>query len=167
MKWILFAVLALVGIVLAVVFIGMLLPKSHTVSRSRRFHQPPDQVWAVITGPPTWRSDVRSFEELPARDGHRMWKETGRDGQSIPYEAIESAQPSRLVTRIADSALPFGGTWTYEIAPQAGGTFLTITENGEVYNPIFRFMSRFVFGHATTIETYLKALSAKLGERGN
>jgi uncharacterized protein YndB with AHSA1/START domain len=167
MKWALFAVLAVVGIVLAVVLIGMLLPKNHTVSRSRRFNQPPEQVWAVITGPPTWRSDVRSFEELPIRDGHRLWKETGRDGQTIPYEAIESAPPSRLVTRIADPALPFGGTWTCEIAPQAGGSLLTITENGEVYNPIFRFMSRFVFGHATTLEVYLKALSAKFGEGGN
>ena len=30
-----------------------------------------------------------------------------------------------------------------------------ITENGEVYNPLFRFVSRFVMGHTRTIDTYL------------
>ena len=40
----------------------------------------------------------------------------------------------------------------------------TITENGEIYNPFFRFMARFVFGYTATMETYLKALGKKFGE---
>ena len=164
MKWILLVIGAIVVIAGAVIVIGMLLPKNHTVTRTAHFHQPPEQIWTVITGPPGWRADVRSFEELPSRDGHRMWKEIGKDGQAITYEAVESAPPTRLVTHIADPSLPFGGTWIYEIVPDADGATVTITENGEVYNPIFRFVSRFVLGHATTIEAYLKALHAKFGE---
>ena len=61
----------------------------------------------------------------------------------------------RLVTRIADTGLPFGGQWTYELVPDGEGTRLTITEDGEVYNPLFRFVSRFVMGHTATIERYL------------
>ncbi len=34
---------------------------------------------------------------------------------------------------------------------------VTITERGSVYNPIFRFMSRFIFGHTATVEAYLDA----------
>ena len=49
------------------------------------------------------------------------------------------------------------------IAPEPNGTTLTITEDGEVYNPIFRFMSRFVFGHEATMATYLSAAQKKLG----
>ena len=41
---------------------------------------------------------------------------------------------------------------------------VTLTEAGEIYNPIFRFMARFVFGYSGTIEAYLKALHAKFGE---
>ena len=67
--------------------------------------------------------------------------------------------------RIADPKLPFGGTWTYEIAPTAGGSTLTITENGEVYNPIFSFMARFVFGYDGTMKTYLANLEKKLAVR--
>lgn len=43
---------------------------------------------------------------------------------------------------------------------------LTITENGEVHNPLFRFVSRFIMGYAATIDACLKALRAKLGEAG-
>jgi hypothetical protein len=43
-------------------------------------------------------------------------------------------------------------------------TQITITERGEVYNPIFRFMSRYVFSHHATIDAYLTALGKKLGE---
>jgi hypothetical protein len=68
----------------------------------------------------------------------------------------ERQPPRRLVTRIADQSLPFGGTWTYELTPAGSGTRLTITEHGTVFNPVFRFMSRFVFGHAATIERFLK-----------
>jgi hypothetical protein len=64
--------------------------------------------------------------------------------------------------RIADPDLPFGGTWTYDITPDADGSRLKITEHGEVYNPIFRFMARCVFGHERTMKAYLSALEKKL-----
>ena len=45
------------------------------------------------------------------------------------------------------------------------GCAVTITESCEVYNPIFRFMSRFVFGHSATIKRYLRDLGKKFGEQ--
>ena len=44
------------------------------------------------------------------------------------------------------------------------GTRLTITERGEVYNPIFRFLSRFVFAQTATMESFLRGLGGKFGE---
>jgi len=41
-------------------------------------------------------------------------------------------------------------------------TEVTITEDGEVYNPIFRFMSAYVFGHTATIEQYLTDLESRV-----
>jgi hypothetical protein len=66
--------------------------------------------------------------------------------------------------RIASDDLPFGGTWTYEIAAADGGATLRITEDGLVKNAFFRFMSRFIFGHTATMEQYLKDLGKKFGE---
>ena len=163
MKWLLILALFLAVPLLLVLIVGSLLPKNHTVSRTTSLRQSPDAVWAVISGPPNWRPDVRSFAELPPHDGHRMWSETDKSGQTITYEAMESIAPRRLVTRIADPKLPFGGTWTYEISPTSDGCTLTITENGEVYNPVFRFVSRFIMGHAATHTAYMKALHTRLG----
>ena len=167
MKWVLIAAGVLVAIVAAVAVIGAMLPKSHLASRSARFRQPPQAIWDVIIGPPDWRPDIRSYEKLASREGRPTWKEIDQRGQAITYQSVEESPPHRLVTRIADPKLPFGGTWTHEITPDPNGCLVTITEAGEIYNPIFRFMARFVFGYTGSIEAYLKALHAKFGDTGD
>lgn len=167
MKWVLIAVGSLIALGVVVVAVGALLPQGHVASRTARFKQSPDVLWqtiADIAASPSWRPDVKSVERLPDSNGHEMWREVGKYGQPITMETVESIAPQRLVRRIADPKLPFGGTWTFEIAPANGGSTVTITENGEIYNPFFRFMARFVFGYTNTMETYLKALGKKFGE---
>jgi hypothetical protein len=164
MKWVLIVVGCLVAVVVLVAAIGAMLPKAHLVSRSSRFRRPSQAIWETITGPPDWRPEVRSFEKQASREGRRVWKETDTHGQIITYESVEETAPSRLVTRIADPTLPFGGTWTHEITPEADGCTVKITEAGEIYNPIFRFMAHFVFGYSGSIDAYLKALHNKLGD---
>jgi uncharacterized protein YndB with AHSA1/START domain len=169
MKWILIFAPFLVGLVAAVATVGvggMLLPKVHTATRSIRLKQPPEAVWVVISDferHPSWRPGLKSIERLPDAGGHPVWKETDKHGESIPIETVESLPPRRMVGRIADPKLPFGGTWTYELEPDGAGTRIRITEDGEVYNPAFRYISR-IIGHAATIEKYLRALSAKMGD---
>ena len=153
----------LVAIVAIVTTIGYTLPQAHTASREAAFADPPDQIFAVLQDVeryPTWRSDVERVEVL-ARTPAPRWREHGSNG-TITFEVQESQAPTRLVTRIADPSLPFGGSWTYALTADGAGTRLTITEHGEVYNPIFRFMSRFVFGHTATIETFLADLGRHL-----
>ena len=105
---------------------------------------------------------MKSVEEVAAIDGKRAFRE--RDSHGAILYVVEEATPAhRLVTRIADKSLPFGGTWTHELSPDGPRTTLRITEDGEVYNPLFRFMSRFVFGHTATIDSYLADLGRKLG----
>jgi hypothetical protein len=164
MKWILIAAAALVGLVALVAGIGAMLPIQHFASRSVRFKTPPQTIWTLITGPPDWRPEIRSFENLPSRDGHRTWKEIDQRGQAVTYESVEEAPPWRFVTRIADRNLPYGGRWIHEITPDSRGCVLKITEEGEIYNPIFRFMACFVFGYSGTIEMYFKALQSRLGQ---
>ena len=165
MKWVLIAIAVLAGVVALVALIGSQLPRSHAASRQGRFAVPREAVWAAITDIdafPAWRGDVKKVQRLPDRDGRPVWIEESRSGKITL--AVERAEPPRLlVVRIADPDLPFGGTWTYEVAPAPGGCTLTITENGEVYNPIFRFMARFVFGYEGTLVAYVTALEGKLG----
>jgi len=164
MKWVLITVLALVLVVALAAMIGSRLGQSHRASVSKTFSVPPEVIWSAMTDVaafPSWRAGVTRVERLPDRNGYPVWMEEGRSGKMTM--AVERMEPPRvLVARIADPKLPFGGTWTYEITPDPGGSRLTITENGEIYNPLFRFMARFIFGYEGTIQSYLSSLEKRL-----
>jgi hypothetical protein len=164
-KIILIAVCLLAGVALIVVVVGMALPKAHTASRSAVFKSTPERLFAIIDGPQTWRSNVKEYEPIPGPSGRRQWRETDTHGQTIAYEAVERQAPSLLKTRIITANLPYSGTWTLNLNPMNGSTLLRITEEGEVYNPVFRFVSRFVIGQTRTIETYLRDLGAATGQQ--
>jgi hypothetical protein len=165
MKWVLLVVGALVLLVGLAAMIGAMLPRGHQATRKARLRASPEALYAVIAGPPDWRTGVTSFGVLPDEDGRKRWWEEDSHRQKITYELVEDQPPARIAVRIAASGLPFGGTWTFEIAPAAGGgSDLRIRENGEIYNVIFRFMARFFFGYTASIEGYLRDLGTKFHE---
>jgi uncharacterized protein YndB with AHSA1/START domain len=164
MKWTWIALGVIAVLIAAAMLIGWLLPETHRASRQATFQASQETVWALITnveGFPSWRSDVTTVQRLPDRDGRPVWIEEGSNGR-ITLAVERSEAPRLLVTRIADPDLAFGGTWTYEISPAAGGSTLTITEDGVIYNPFFRVMARFVFGYESTLAAYLSAAEARL-----
>lgn len=168
MKLLLILAPLIVGLLAAIATIlvgGMLMPKAHTVARSVRLPAAPEAVWATITDfprHPEWRPKVRTVERLADSGGNPTWVEINARGERLPLEVIESQSPRVLKTRIADPKLPFGGTWTYELSAEGGGTRLRITEDGEIYNPAFRYISR-IIGQAATVEGYLRALAKRMG----
>lgn len=168
LKWAGFVLLGLILLVGIVALIGFALPQGHVASRSVTINKPIADVWSTITRVedfPAWRRSVRSVQVLgrtPLR-----WREDGSDG-TLTLEAIEFREPARLVTEITDKNLPFGGRWVYDLKTVPAGqgsaerTEVTITEHGEVYNPIFRFVSRFIMGHTATLDAYLAELQKRL-----
>jgi hypothetical protein len=163
MRWIVYVVSALVLVAAFVAIVGAMLPKGHTASRTARVRLPPDVLYSTlsdVTRYREWRKDVTSLEALPAREGRPAWVEEV-NGMKIPMYFERMERPSLLVARIADPKLPFGGTWTYRIVPAPDGSDLTITENGEVYNIVFRFMARFVFGYHATLDAFIRHLQAR------
>ena len=155
------------GILLLIALIGWRLPKTHNVTREAQFHQPPEAIWKAVSdidGMPRWRQGLKTVKHLPDKNGLPSWVETSASG-TIPFETVVSEPPSKLIVRIADPKLPFGGTWTYEISPAVVGSSLRISEDGEIYNPFFRFLSRFVFGYSATMDAYLKSLARKFNEK--
>lgn len=163
-KWSYRIVGGLVALFATVWLVGSQLPVEHHASTSAEYEHPPEVIWAVIsdfTTSPSWRSSVDTVDRLPDRNGRPSWRENGRYG-SMALELEEHLPPLRMVTRINDPDLPFGGRWTYELEPLRGGTRLTITENGEIYHPVFRFLGRFVFGYTGTMDMYLEDLATRL-----
>ena len=163
-RGILIAVAAIAGLVVLVALIGLALPKGHRASRTVRVTVEPAVVFGVVSDflkYPQWRSDVTAVV-LDGEGGvGTVVHEDGSNG-AIPYRVEVFEPPSRLVLRIADPSLPFGGTWTYEIRASGTGAELTLTEDGEVRNPIFRVMQKVFFSPYATIDTFLANLDKKL-----
>jgi hypothetical protein len=79
-------------------------------------------------------------------------------------ELTESEPPTRPVTTILSEGMPFGGRWIFEVEPATAGATVTITEEGEVYSPVFRFVSRYLMGHHATASLFLTDLGARFDE---
>ena len=163
---ILAAVAVLAGCVGIVAILGARLPIGHVATRSISVNRPIDEVYKLLRdvgSAPSWRSDVKSVELLGQPNGKLRYREHGSQGD-VTYELVEDLPNQRLMTRIMDQDLGYAGTWTTVLSTDNGGTRVTITENGEVTNVLFRFMSRYVFGHTATIDGYLTSLAKHFGQ---
>ena len=131
---------ALVALVVGSFGYGTTPPVAHVAARSRRIPGRPLVVWGLINDPVAtkgWAGDPKT-------------------------EVVEQDEPRRLVTKIVGESA-YGGTWTFEIAPDGhDASTVTITERGEVYNPLFRVLSRYVFGQTRSLDAYLAKLHAAL-----
>ena len=168
----------LLGVIGLVLVTGFLLPKEHVAvatatypeSREHVFHRDIkpanvmlDSGHAVVSdfgAQTTWRGTVSEMRRLADRNGRPVWLEVAAHGKT-PFEVTDLETPSRLLTTIVSDGLPYGGTWEYTLESVPEGTRVTITERGVVYNPIFRFVSRFIIGHHATASAYLTDLGKR------
>lgn len=132
--------LAVLALIVAGAFgFGAAQPVAHVASRSRKLPARPEIVWGLINDPVAtkgWAGDAKT-------------------------ETVEQDPPRLLVNKIVGENA-FGGTWTFEIAPEGHeASTLTITERGEVYNPLFRTVMR-LMGQTRGIDAYLAKLQAAL-----
>lgn len=136
MGYLITAVVAILGALAALTLVGAFLPQQHTGRATLTIAAPPDQLWALMEREKDW------FPNSP------------------PTIILEGTQrPSKRISKINDASLPYGGVWTVTLSPESNQTQVTILEEGEVYNPLFRFLARFAFGHNTTANNYLQALA--------
>ncbi len=164
MKWLIRSAIGLIGIIALAFGVGSLLPVEHSATVSRDISADLEAVWTAVTdlpAMPEWRTGLDAIERLPDANGLPSWTEMSGSEQ-LSFETVERAAPTLLVTKIVGEGLEFGGTWRVALEPASPGTRVSITEDGEVYNPLFRFVSRFIIGHDATMNRYLDDLEAYL-----
>ncbi|MBS0661222.1 MAG: SRPBCC family protein [Verrucomicrobia bacterium] len=145
--------------------VGLILPAEHIAEGSRRVAAAPEAVAARVReleSQPAWRSGLQRIEVLSREAGEVVYREHGRHGP-IRYRWREAAPNERFESRIDDDQLPFGGRWIITLTRAEQGTLVTIREEGVVRSPVFRTLSRFVFGHETTLRGYLDELAKSFG----
>lgn len=157
MKWLVRVVVALALAAALMALIGLALPVGHQASRSAEIAARRDAVFALLRDVeryPEWRTGISAVAVLEVIDGLPRFREDGESGPII-FRLERADAPAFMRTRVDDPDQPFGGTWTFVLVPGDSGTLLTITEDGEVYNPLFRFLSRFVFSQTATLDAYV------------
>lgn len=156
--------LALVLVVAFAVVYGMgrRLPVEHRAAASGRVEASQDRVWKLVSDTATqtaWRKGLAKVVLLP-RGAESCWSET-QSSMSITFCTVREVPESLRVVRIAEMP-EFGGTWTYALEPAGdGSTQVTITEDGWVKSPLWRFMGHYVMGEDTNVRQFLADLQAE------
>jgi hypothetical protein len=127
-------------LVLFLYWYGRRLPEAHRESVATDLPVPPDQAWKALSN--TWN--------------------VSRFGQKVEFETREVAEPRRLVRKIHEAPLPFGGTWTLELEPKESGTRVRLTEEGTIHSPLLRAMAHLFIGMRESLEASLKGIAQQV-----
>lgn len=138
---------------------GARLPREHHTQVSTTLLASRATVWAGLTdyaAMPQWWPAVKSVRFEKRADGTELTWNKDAHGQEIPFRTGESRPNDKLVRIIAKDDLPFGGSWTFELADAGNGrTKLTLTEDGYIDSPMYRAMATWFFGLDTTLNDFV------------
>lgn len=165
MKCALYALSGLLSLGLLIYLVGCFLPAEHVAEGRREVAAPLAAVAQrvrEVEAQPRWRRGVKAIEIVSRTDSELIYREQGGHGP-IRYRFREIVAERQFESRIDDDTLPFGGRWIIELSTNSRGTEVRIREEGVVRAPVFRTLSRFVFGHETTLRGYLEDLAQSFG----
>lgn len=166
MKWWLIIGAVVVVAVIALLVFGLTQPVKHSVARSIRLRQKPDAVFAVIDDFQNSAdgSSVVKVEAISDRNGNPASRYTLKWRRlRMTMTQLERTPPTRLVSSLTREDGAALGTWTYEIVPDGEGCRVTLAEDGELKNPLFRALMRLRGADAHITQT-LRELAKKFGE---
>ena len=162
---------ALAFIFLVLTGIGTSLPIEHHASCSATYAKPIRYLFTAVAddaASASWRPGIVSAVLISGSGPTAVWRETDTHGGAITYRTIAYSNNDKLARSIDFvPGMQFGGTWTYVISPGPVAigheptrvNRVTLIEDGDIYNPFFRFLARYVFGYTHNMETYLVDLA--------
>lgn len=161
LRWVLIVAGVLVTLGIAGYVVGMLLPARHTARMKGVMAKPHAEVAAMlrdVRSYPRWRRGIVVEGISQTADAISFVELAGND--RIAYRLTEPLRDGQFVATMTDPNLPFGGAWTITLTPEGAGTRVAIQEDGEVRNPLFRLLARYVFGYTSNLQKYLEDLGA-------
>jgi uncharacterized protein YndB with AHSA1/START domain len=165
MKYLLIAVLIIVGLLVLVTVAGAFMSRTHVATSEITLRQPIDTVYATlrdIGGMPKWWTDLKKSERVAGVAGERWRQEAG--GFAMQLDVRDDSPPNGFTTHIVEEkGAPFGGKWIYKLVAVPGGTVVSITEDGWIGPPPFRAMQS-VMGLHRTLDAVLVSLGKRFGE---
>lgn len=154
---------------IALFWFGHSLPEQHRAQITFEVAKPRDAVWAALTDyatMPQWWPAVTAVRLETKPDGEVLTVNVDKRGHEVAFRTKLEKAPARLVREIAGDNLPFGGTWSFELADGAAGrTRLTLTEDGFIKPPIFRGIARLFLKPDATMQDFAKHFTPWVASR--
>lgn len=170
-----------------VYIIGLLLPASHIVSRTRTFSTTPTRLWHILCDVeryPNWRRRLVQVEikqkqeaykddttqEQPLEDGNTMQQSRLVFEEYTPRHKIVVVHveqvPYYKLLRILKEIPTFSGSWTFELEETAANvTQLRITQQGVIRKPMLRVIHMLILGFHRRIDLFLDDLDNLISTR--
>jgi len=165
-------------IFLALAGIGTSIPIWHSAKCGAEIAAPADALFRAIAddgSSASWRPELRTVTLLSGSGPTAVWQESLKNGQelrlhTVTYEEhMQFQRRAKILVRVIpfDPRLGFDGTWAFFVtgSQKTGApTRVAINEQGHIYNPLYRFLTRYVFGYTSSIRTYITELGAKFDQ---
>ena len=155
------ATIILAGI--ALYLVGRAQPERHTASIAFALPKSRQLIWAALVdyaAMPQWWPAIKKIRFETRANGEIITWNTDARGHEIGFRTIEENAPAHLVREIVGDKLPFGGTWTYVLVEENGGTRVTLTEDGVIKSPLFRGVAKFFMKPDATMRDFEQHFSA-------
>ena len=149
-------------LVLVVVLIGTLLPRTRTETKQCILNAPIDVVFATVTNNQEWhyRSSLDALEIIRTQGGIEEWEETA-NGVTIRFKTLEK-RPHSFYSFEMDSKM-FTGEWLATFEPIEGGkTLFSATEKIEYKNLFYRLVGYVFMDLNKFMTTYQEELTARI-----
>jgi ribosome-associated toxin RatA of RatAB toxin-antitoxin module len=125
---------------------GLFLPKSHKITKTLFLKYDPENIWVYITNVehyPKWRPSVKKVEVVSTNPaGLTSWQEFYRFNRHTMFQVTEANPYTDLIIKTADKESYYYNKWSINIKEAENGSLLTITEEGEISNPLFRSIAK-------------------------
>ena len=169
LAWLGVACGSLVGALAAMTLIGWLMPSRYGVSQSFLLPVPVADVWAILDdypGQTAWRRDLIAVDRLPDEGSTEVWRERFERSATRSW-TVEARSPAWLVRQSDLEGGAIQRRWEFALEPvvSPSNTRITLTERGEIRNPLRRFVIRFIIGRSRTLKNLLSDLAGRFDAR--
>jgi len=140
---------------------GLLHRSEREFSGSVQLDQPPEQVYGLLTDYgrlPEWFSPCTAVELLREGDSSTVWRTTFGSGEVASVIVMPFGSPPNLLWRFRSENRHVTAFWEFHLAPEDGGTHLTLKTSGVAWHWIYRITSDATIDDETHIRQFLDAL---------
>jgi len=142
-------------------------PEGHEVAGEVELAVPPEAVYALLSDyerRPDWRPRVARIGRIADDgEGRQVWRELDEGDDRFDFKVLEEVSGQRVVlTTASPDQIGYDATWSFSVAPRGSGSVLTVEEQGEVDNPLWRGIFYLRTGPWSTVEQELTMVADAL-----